>query len=66
MTKEIDKNSEEWRRICEAKHALQMNNDHRQAYYEGVKARRGQNAVNELIAEVNKQRRRMRSQEMAP
>ena len=54
---------EQHRRECEARHALKMPDDKRQAYYQGVLEKRGQKGVDELIAEVKKQRRAERELE---
>jgi len=52
-------NSEDFRRECEARHVLKMEYDKRMNYYKGVLEKRGQESVNELIAEVKKQRREL-------
>lgn len=56
-------NSEQHRRACEARYVLKMPDDKRQAYYQGVLEKRGQKGVDELIAEVKKQRRAAKEME---
>ena len=51
----MDKNSEEWRRICEARHVMRLPQDKRREYYAAVKAKRGESAFRELKAEVDLQ-----------
>lgn len=52
-------------KIQEAKHLLTLDDKKRADYYQIALDRRGQKAVDELIKEVKKQRRLMRTQEMA-
>jgi len=51
----IDTNSEQFRRECEARHVLSHREQGRVAYYEAVKAIRGQKSLTELIDEVKRQ-----------
>lgn len=57
-------NSEQFRKECEARHALSMDDQKRQAYYQGVLGKRGEKAVNELLTEVKRQRKVDRGMEM--
>ena len=51
------RNDEQHRRECEARHVLTMDKDRRDAFYQGVFDKRGREAVNQLIEDVNKMRR---------
>jgi hypothetical protein len=53
--KMIDTYSDEYRKQCEARHVLSYPKEQRVAYYEAVKAIRGQKSLDELIAEVKRQ-----------
>jgi len=55
--KKAPNSSEQFRRECEARHALSMPDDKRQTHYQGVKDKRGQKAVDYLIEEVKRQRK---------
>lgn len=57
-------NSPEYRLQCEARHVMKMDYDRRQAYYQGVLEHRKQKGVDELIAEVKRQRKLARAKEM--
>lgn len=48
-------NSEQHRRECEARYALSMDDTRRQAYYQGVKDKRGEKALGSLVEEVVRQ-----------
>jgi hypothetical protein len=58
-------NTEQYRRECEARRVIQMSDAQREAHYHGCRAKRGQPKLDELLKEVKKQRRLMRTQEMA-
>lgn len=58
------KNDEQHRRECEARYALKMDDQKRQAYYQGVKDKRGEKAIDELLTEVKRQRKLDRGMEM--
>jgi len=47
--------TEAWRRECEARHVMQLLHQARRDHYAGVRKRRGEPAMKELIAEVNHQ-----------
>ena len=47
--------SEAWRRECEARYMMTLSLEERRAYYAGVRKQRGEAAMKELIAEVNRQ-----------
>jgi hypothetical protein len=49
-------NSPEYRRECEARFVLKMPYDKRMEHYRGVLEKRKQKGLDELIAEVNRQR----------
>jgi hypothetical protein len=51
----IDNATERHRRECEARHAMKLAYLDRRAYYAGVRKQRGEAAMKELIAEVNRQ-----------
>ena len=47
--------TEAWRRECEARHVMRLLLQARRDYYAGVRKQRGEPAMQELIAEVNRQ-----------
>jgi hypothetical protein len=47
--------TEAWRRECEARHVMRLPLDMRRDHYTGVRKVRGEAAMRELIAEVNRQ-----------
>ena len=47
--------TEAWRHECEARYMITLPMEARKAYYRGVREKRGEAAMNELIAEVNRQ-----------
>jgi hypothetical protein len=47
--------TEAWRRQCEARHVMHLLHQARRDYYAGVRKQRGEAAMKELIAEVNRQ-----------
>lgn len=51
----IDTYSEEWRRICEARHVMKLEKEKRREYYQKVAENRGREAAQELKDEVNRQ-----------
>ena len=51
----IEDATERHRRECEARHAMKLAHLERRAYYAGVRKQRGEAALKELIAEVNRQ-----------
>ncbi len=50
----IDKNSEKYRRFCEAKHALRMTKFKRDIYLSGVKQKRGEDGYWLLVEDIEK------------
>jgi len=56
----IDTDSEEWRRICEARYVMKMSDGKRREYYDGVFEKRKQKGLDDLINEVNRQYRLQR------
>lgn len=50
-----DRNSEQFRRECEARHVLKYSQAGRENYYAKVLPLRGQKTTNELAAEVERQ-----------
>ena len=51
----MDTSSEEWRRICEARHVMRLPQEDRTRYYAKVKEKRGEAAFLELKAETARQ-----------
>jgi len=47
--------TEAWRRECEARHVMRLPLEARRTYYAGVREKRGEPAMAELVAEVNRQ-----------
>jgi len=47
--------TEAWRRECEARHVMKLPLEARRTYYAGVREKRGEPSMAELIAEVNRQ-----------
>lgn len=58
----MNNSEEDFRRQCEARKVLTMDHERRQAYYQGVLEKRKQKGVDELIAEVKRQRRLLSQQ----
>lgn len=53
----IKRDSNEFRRECEAKHVIKMDPIQREDFYKGVLLHRRQKGLDELVAEVKKQRK---------
>jgi len=53
----MDTTSEQWRAICEARTVARWTEEQRKAYYEDMMRKRGREAANALIADVNRERR---------
>ena len=51
----VDNTTERHRRECEARHVMKLVHQARRDYYAGVRKQRGEAAMKELIAEVNRQ-----------
>lgn len=57
------KNSPEWRRECLAKYVLAMDKERREEFYKGMVEKSGKLAVNQLIDDVNKLKRKRREKQ---
>lgn len=51
---------EEFRRQCEARYVMKMNDERRKSFYEGVFKNRGRERAQQLVDDVNQMRKTMK------